>query len=105
MFLQLFFNCKFLKLSLSYLCVFEGRAVRANSIVSRTSRNRLHEREAQHTIHPDFLKEYQTVLSNYFEDIRNVKGASGQEKPMWLQFPLRNLDPPAPSVANEAPAL
>ena len=42
------------------------------------------------------------VLSNCFEDIWNVKGASGQGKPRLLQFPRRNLDPPAPSVAEEA---
>ena len=44
------------------------------------------------------------VLSKCFEDIRNVKGASGQGKPRLLQFPRRKLDPPAPSVADEAPA-
>ena len=56
-------------------------------------------------IHPDLLKELQTVLSNCFEDIWNVKGASGQGKPRRLQFLRHNLDPPAPSVDDEAPAL
>ena len=44
------------------------------------------------------------MLSNCFEDIWNVKGASGQGNPRRLQFPRRNLDPPAPIVADEAPA-
>ena len=56
-------------------------------------------------MHPDFLKELQTVLSNYFEDIRNGKGAIGQGKPRLLQFRCCNLDPPASSVSDKAPAL
>ena len=102
----------FLKLQVSETCSqlimrLRRKSVRASSIVPRIPPNRLHERESynQHIIHPDFLKELQTVLSNCFEDIWNVKGASGQGKPRRLQFPRHNLDPPAPSIANEAPAL
>ena len=40
------------------------------------------------------------MQSTYSEDIRNVKRASGQGKPR----PLQHLDPPVPSVADEAPA-
>ena len=46
----------------------------------------------------------QTVLLNYFEDIRNVNGASGQGKPRRLEFPRCNLDSPSPIIADEAPA-
>ena len=46
----------------------------------------------------------QTVLLNYFEDIRNVNGASGQGKPRRLEFLRCNLDSPSPIIADEAPA-
>ena len=92
----------FLKLQVSETCSQESqllmrlrrKSLRASSIVPRIPRNQLHERESynQHTIHPEFLKELQTVLSNCFEDIWNVKGASGQGKPRRLQFPRRNGD-------------
>ena len=60
------------------------------------------------TIHPDFHKELQTVLSTYFEDILGIKGAGGQGAPRRLQNPRRSLealDPPAPCVANGAPGV
>ena len=44
------------------------------------------------------------MLSTYFEANLNVKGASGKGEQRRLQFPRSNLDPPAPSVADEAPA-
>ena len=58
----------------------------------------------RHTIHPDFRKELQTVLSTYFENIQGVKGAGGQGAPRRLQNPRRSLDPPAPDFADGVPA-
>ena len=59
-----------------------------------------------HTIHREFSKELQAVMSTYFEDIRNVtgKGASSQGEPRLLQFPRCSLDPSTPGVAVGAPA-
>lgn len=53
------------------------------------------------SIHPAYRQELQKVLSEYYEDVLSVKGASGTSKPRELKF-RRSVDPaPAPAGSRD----
>jgi hypothetical protein len=53
-------------------------------------------------IHPDYRRDLQTLLSQYYEDILDMKGASGTAKIRELKF-RKSIEPPPPPPSSPPP--